>query len=54
MLMRRTAEPGEQAETDVHFMNVIGLLAVDMHDAEEVPPQRSEGRTPESARCSMR
>ena len=48
-----TAEPGEQAETHVRFRDVIGLLAVNLHDA--FPPLRREpGRTPEGARCSMR
>jgi hypothetical protein len=51
----RTAEPDQQAETHVLFREVIGLLAVNLHDAGEVPPQRSErGRTPEGARCSIR
>jgi hypothetical protein len=50
-----TTDPGEQAETHVRFRDVIGLLAVNLHDAGEVPPQRREpGRTPEGARCSMR
>jgi hypothetical protein len=34
-----TAEPGEQAETHVRFRDVIGLLAVNLHDAGEVPSQ---------------
>ena len=50
-----TAEPGEQAETHVRFRDVIGLPAVNLHDAGDVPPLRREpGRTPEGARCSMR
>jgi hypothetical protein len=49
-----TAEPGEQAETRVRFRDMIGLLAINLHDAGEVPPQRREpGRTPEGARCSI-
>jgi len=49
-----TAEPGEQAETHVRFRDV-DMLAVNLHDAGEVPPQRREpGRTPGGARCSMR
>jgi hypothetical protein len=33
---------------------MIGLLAINLHDAGEVPPQRREpGRTPEGARCSI-
>jgi len=42
-----TAEPGEQAETHARFRDVIGLLAVNLHDAGEVSPQpREPGRTP--------
>jgi hypothetical protein len=37
-----TAEPGGQAETHVRFRDVIGLLAVNLHDAGEVPPQLRE------------
>ena len=49
-----TAEPGEQAETRVRFRDMIGLLAINLHDAGEVPPQRREpGRTPEGVRCSI-
>ncbi len=49
-----TAEPGEQAETHVRFRDVIGLLAVNLHDAGEVPPQRREPvglRRARDARC---
>jgi hypothetical protein len=50
-----TPELGEQAETHVRFRDVIGLLAVNLPDNGEVPPQRMEpGRTPEGARCSIR
>ncbi len=49
-----TAEAGEQAETHVRFRDVIGLLAVNVHDAGEVRPQRRERgglRRARGARC---
>jgi hypothetical protein len=50
-----TTDPGEQAATHVRFWDVIGLPAVNLHDAGKVSPQRREpGRTPVGARCSMR
>ena len=47
------AEPDEQAQTHVRFRDVIGLLAVNLDDAGEVPPQRRE-LGPERARCCIR
>jgi hypothetical protein len=48
-----TAEPDEKAKTHVRFRDVIGLLAGNLHDAGEVPPQRREPG-PERPRCSIR
>ena len=44
---------GEQAETHVRFREVIGLLAVNLHNAGDVPPLRREPGADSEGRAGL-